>query len=471
MRVLMTGATGLIGRELGKALAARGDTLVCLVRDAKDARRRLPFPVTCHAWDHLREVPAEALAGVDAVVHLAGEPVAEKRWTVAQKALIRDTRVLGTQRVVNAVLAHGPRVRTFVHGSAIGYYGDRSDATLHGNSAKGEGFLADLVADWEAQVRPLAEQRPGVRVAIVRTGVVLARHGGALARMLPLFRASAAGRLGGGRQWMSWIHLDDIVRLLVHALDSRAAGVLEGVAPRPVRNREFTTALCRALDVVENAPAPALAVKALYGEMGTVVLDSARIEPRRTLASGFRFRYESIDDALAELLTPLTGGTREKVSEQWVPHAPEAIWPYFCDERNLEALTPDFLRFAVVGKSTPEIGEGTLIDYRLRLNGVPLKWRSRIEDWTPARRFVDTQVHGPYAHWRHTHEFVPLAGGTLMRDVVRYRLPLGWLGSVAAGWKVEAQVDEIFAYRAQRIAERFGGDAVAPPREAEAEAA
>ena len=124
-----------------------------------------------------------------------------------------------------------------------------------------------------------------------------------------------------------------------------------------------------------------------------------------------------------------------------------------------------------MGKSTPEIGEGTLIDYRLRLNGVPLKWRSRIEDWTPARRFVDTQVHGPYAHWRHTHEFVPLAGGTLMRDVVRYRLPLGWLGSVAAGWKVEAQVDEIFAYRAQRIAERFGGDAVAPPREAEAEAA
>lgn len=471
MRVLMTGATGLIGREVGKALAARGDTLVCLVRDAKDARRRLPFPATCHEWNHLREVPAEALAGVDAVVHLAGEPVAEKRWTTAQKALIRDTRVLGTQRVVAAVRAHGARVRAFVHGSAIGYYGDRADATLHGNSAKGEGFLADLVDDWEAQVRPLAERQPGVRVAIVRTGVVLARHGGALARMLPLFRASAAGRLGSGRQWMAWIHIEDVVRLFVHALDSRAAGVLEGVAPRPVSNREFTTSLCRSLGVAENAPAPALAVKALYGEMGTVVLDSARIEPRRTLASGFRFRFESIDQALADLLTPLRGGMREKVSEQWVPQAPEAIWPYFCDERNLEELTPDFLRFEVVGKSTPEIGEGTLIDYRLRLNGVPLKWRSRIENWEPARRFVDTQVQGPYAYWHHAHEFVPLAGGTLMRDVVRYRLPLGWLGSVTAGWKVESQVDRIFAYRARRIAERFGEVRAAPVREPEAAAA
>lgn len=471
MRVLMTGATGLIGRELGKALAARGDTLVCLVRDAQGARRRLPFPATCHAWNHLLEVPAEALAGVDAVVHLAGEPVAEKRWTDAQKALIRDTRVLGTQRLVAAVLAHGARVKAFVHGSAIGYYGDRADAPLHGNSAKGEGYLADLVDEWEAQVRPLAERHPGVRVPIVRTGIVLARHGGALARMLPLFRASAAGRLGSGRQWMSWIHVDDIVRLFVHALDSRAAGVLEGVAPRPATNREFTTSLCRSLSVAENVPVPALAIRALYGAMGAVVLDSARVEPRRTLASGFRFRFESIDQALAGLLTPLRGAMREIVTEQWVPHAPEALWPYFCDERNLEALTPAFLRFEVAGKSTPAIGEGTLIDYRLRLSGIPLRWRSRIENWQPARRFVDTQVKGPYAYWRHAHEFVPMAGGTLMRDVVRYRLPLGWLGSVAAGWKVDAQVDEIFAYRAQRIAERFGNAKVEAAREVEAEAA
>jgi uncharacterized protein (TIGR01777 family) len=455
MRVLLTGATGLIGRELGKLLAARGDALVCLVRDVSSARRRLPFPAECFEWDHRRPVPPGALAGVDAIVNLAGEPVAEKRWSDAQKKLIRDTRVLGTRRLVHAAARHGAPLRAFVQGSAIGYYGDRGDEALDADSTRGAGFLADVVDAWEGELRPLAQERPQVRVAIVRTGIVLARHGGALAKMLPLFRVSAAGRIGSGAQWMSWIHVDDIAALFVHAVDSSAAGILEGVAPRAATNREFTTAVCRSLRVLENAPVPTLAIRALYGEMGAITLESARIEPRRTLASGFRFRFESLDAALGDLLTPLQDRTLEKVSEQWVPRAPAAIWPYFCNERNLEEITPDFLHFEVVGKSTPEIGEGTLIDYRLRLNGVPMAWRSRIEEWRPERRFVDEQVKGPYAHWRHEHEFIPLANGTLMRDVVRYRLPLGWLGSVVAGRKVQSRVDEIFAYRSARIAERF----------------
>jgi hypothetical protein len=455
MRILMTGATGLIGRELGKELAARGDTLVCLVRDAQGARRRLPFPATCFEWDHQRAVPAEALRGVDAIVHLAGEPVAGKRWSNEQKRLILESRVLGTRRLVQAALSQGPDIKSFVHGSAIGFYGDSGDATLTAASAKGTGFLADVVEAWEAELRPLTEGRPDVRTAIVRTGIVLARQGGALAKMLPMFRESAAGRLGSGSQWMSWIHIDDIVGLFLHALDSQAAGVLEGVAPQPVTNRVFTKSLCRSLQVYENVPAPAVAIKVLLGEMGGIVLESARIEPRRTLASGYRFRFESVDRAFDDLLTPLQGSTREKVSEQWVPHAPAEIWPFFCDEGNLEELTPGFLNFEVLGKSTREIGEGTLIDYRLKLNGIPMGWQSRIENWEPARRFVDTQVKGPYSYWRHAHEFIPLANGTLMRDIVRYRLPLGWLGSVVAGWKVEAQVDRIFSYRSTKIAERF----------------
>ena len=456
MRILITGATGLIGRELGKRLAARGDALVCLVRDAPSASHRLPFPATCFEWDHRRAVPPEALPGIDAIVHLAGEPVAGKRWSTGQKALVRDTRVLGTRHLVRAVLNDVPQVKAFVHGSAIGFYGDRGDTTLHAHSAKGAGFLADVVDAWETELRPLREKRPDVRVAIVRTGIVLARHGGALAKMLPAFRASAAGRLGNGRQWMSWIHIDDIVRLFMHALDSQAKGILEGVAPQAVTNRAFTKSVCRSLRVHESAPVPSLAIKTLFGEMGGIVLESAKIEPRRTLASGFCYRFESIDPALADLLTPLRGSTREKVSEQWVPQAPEELWPFFCDERNLEELTPEFLSFEVLRKSTREIGDGTLIDYRLKLNGIPMGWQSRIESWEPARRFADTQVTGPYSYWRHVHELIPLANGTLMRDVVHYRLPFGWLGSTVAGWKVESQVDRIFSYRAARIAERFG---------------
>lgn len=456
MHILLTGATGLIGREIGKALVARGDTLVCLVRDTASARRRLPFPASCHAWDHTRELPAAALQGVDAVVHLAGEPVADTRWSARKRALIRDTRVLGTRRLVQAVLAHGGGVQAFVHGSASGFHGDRGDELLDARSAPGAGFLAEVVRAWEAELRPLAEARPALRLPVVRTGVVLAREGGALAEMLPLFRLSAAGRLGDGAQWLPWIHLDDIVQLFLHALDHAGSGVLEGVAPQPATNRRFTTALCDALGVRENLPVPCAALRALYGERADVVLASTRLLPTATRASGFDFHFETVEHALADLLTPLRDGVHQRVWEQWLPHPAEAVWPFFGDARNLEAITPPFLGFEVLRQSTPEIGAGTLIDYRLKLNGLPFRWQTRIESWAPPRRFVDLQARGPYALWHHSHDFLPLAGGTLMRDTVRYQLPAGWLGQLAGGPKVSADVERIFDYRALKVDERFG---------------
>jgi uncharacterized protein (TIGR01777 family) len=456
MRILLTGATGLIGREVGKRLARRGDALVCLVRDPDAARRRLPFPAACFAWDHRRDVPADALRGVDAVIHLAGEPVAEGRWTDAKKALILDSRVQGTRRLVAAVLAHGRRVQAFVHGSASGYYGDRGDERLTAESAKGEGFLADVVEQWEAELQPLLARRPAMRVPVVRTGIVLARDGGALAEMLPLFRLSAAGRLGAGRQWMSWIHLDDIVGLFVHALDRADTGILEGVAPRPVTNAEFTTALARALGVTENLPAPPAVIRLMFGEKAAIVLGSTRLEPAATLASGFPFHYDTLAAALDELVAPLRDGTYLRRWEQWLPQPPEKLWPFFCDAHNLESITPPFLHFHVLGQSSREIGAGTLIDYRLKLDGVPIRWQSRIDAWDPPRAFVDLQVKGPYRLWHHSHEFEPLGAGTLMRDTVRYQLPAGWLGRLAAGGRVAGYVERIFEFRARKIDERFG---------------
>ena len=456
MRILLTGATGLIGREVGKHLARRGDALVCLVRDSEAARRRLPFPAACFTWDHTRDVPAEALRGVEAVVHLAGEPVAEGRWTAAKKALIRASRAQGTRRLVEAVLAHGRRVQAFVHGSASGYYGDRGDERLTADSPKGEGFLADVVEQWEAELQPLLEHRPEVRVPVVRTGIVLAREGGALAEMLPLFRLSAAGRLGSGRQWMSWIHLDDIVGLFVHALDRADTSLLEGTAPRPVTNAEFTAALAGALGVIENLPAPPAAIRLMFGEKASIVLGSTRLEPAATLASGYRFRFATLAEALADLVTPLRDGTYLRVWEQWLPQPPQALWPFFCDAHNLEAITPPFLHFHVRGQSSRDIGAGTLIDYRLKLDGVPIRWQSRIDAWDPPRRFVDRQVKGPYRLWHHTHDFEPLGDGTLMRDTVRYQLPAGWLGRLAGGARVADYVERIFDFRARAIDERFG---------------
>lgn len=440
----------------------RGDRVTAFVRDPVRSASELPFPAHLIQWSSDKPLSSEAVAALhsaDAIVHLAGEPVAEGRWTKEKKERIRDSRVVGTTSIVEELCRKtgGEKSsRVFIHGSAIGIYGNRSEDVLDYQSSAGVGFLASVVADWEAAIQPL--QSRNVRTVTVRTGVVLARQGGAMAKMLPLFRNGLGARLSfGGDQWMSWIHLDDMIRLLIFAIDnSNVSGVIEAVAPQPVRNKDFTSNFCEKLEVMQGPPVPAFALKALYGEMAEVLLDSQRVVPTKTKAFGFEFQYQEISLALAEILRPLRDHTHEKLVEQWVPTSPEKIWPFFCDEKNLEELTPPLLSFQVLGKSTSEIEQGTLIDYRLSLNGIPFAWKTRIEDWVPGRRFVDNQLKGPYSLWHHTHEFVPLAGGTLLRDRVLFRLPLGLLGSVAAGWKVVRDVDLIFKYRRKVIHEKFG---------------
>lgn len=461
MKILITGATGLIGKELGRELAQAGHRLAVIARRVDGVASQLPFPAEVYSWADLKSsTPSEtflrSMSEVDAIVNLAGEPIADGRWTESRKRLLRESRVNLTQDLVGFAQAKMPRLKTFVQGSALGFYGNRGDEHLDADSSVGQGFLPELVHDWESAVSGLEKGR--VRTVVLRTGVVLARHGGALAKMLPLFRRGLGARLGwSGRQWMSWIHLADIVGLIRWSLEAESvSGVIEGTAPSPVRNCDFTDALCSKLGVIQGPPVPTLALRALYGEMASVLLESTRLVPRRAQELGYVFQFSEFEGAIENLVSPLRGRTYEKFEEQWVPVSVENIWPYFCDEKNLEALTPPMLRFEVLGKSTPEIQAGTLIDYRLSLNGLPFGWKTRIEDWIPNKKFVDLQLKGPYALWHHTHEFLPLAGGTLMRDRVLYRLPMGLLGDLAASWKVVRDVEVIFRYRRKVIHEKFG---------------
>jgi hypothetical protein len=273
--------------------------------------------------------------------------------------------------------------------------------------------------------------------------------------MLPLFRLGAGGRLGSGRQWMSWIHVDDLVDLFARAVvDARVTGVVNGVAPRPVTNAEFTRILGRTLRRPAIVPAPAFALRLALGEMSAILLASQRVVPRVARELGVRVQHDDLASALADLCAD-DGETL--AFEQWVPRAPDDAFAFFCDPHNLERITPDFLRFRVLATSTPRIERGTRIDYRLSLHGIPLRWRSRIDEWEPGRRFVDSQVRGPYARWHHTHTFEPRDGGTVLRDEIRYALPLGGLGALVAGARVDRDVHAIFAYRRRKIAELFGG--------------
>jgi hypothetical protein len=310
MRALITGATGLIGGRLAERLLGDGAEVVVVGRDVARLRERFPGErVSAVAWDGAT-LPASALEGVDAIFHLAGEPVAAGRWTDARKARIRESRVDSTRSIVEA-MRRAPRgagaeggARVLVCASAIGIYGARGDEKLSETSAcapAGEDFLADVCVAWEAEAR--AAEALGARVASVRIGIVVARHGGALATMLPLFRAGLGGRLGNGKQWMSWIHVDDVVGVLLHAAREPAVrGPMNAVAPTPVTNAEFTRALGKALHRPALLPAPTFALRAALGEMADVVLASQRVLPEVALRTGYAFRHTTLEGALAREL-------------------------------------------------------------------------------------------------------------------------------------------------------------------------
>ena len=304
MRVVVSGATGTIGRALVSALLARGEQVVALSRDAGRARQSLGAEVEPHAWPRpMDEPPPEAaLAGADAVVHLLGEPIAQ-RWTDEAKEAIRESRVRSTRSLVQGLLALSPerRPRTLVSQSAVGFYGPRRDEKLDEDAPAGNDFLAGVVVAWEHEA--LAAASSGVRVVVTRTGVVLSPSGGALAKMLPFFRLGIGGPVAGGRQYVPWVHLDDVVgAMLFCAGRPEAAGPVNLAAPTPVTNAELSRVLGRVLKRPSFLPVPGLAVKSLYGEMAEIVITGQRAVPARLEQLGYSFRHPDLEAALRDVL-------------------------------------------------------------------------------------------------------------------------------------------------------------------------
>jgi uncharacterized protein (TIGR01777 family) len=302
-KVLIAGATGLIGTALAASCARDGLGVVAIARDPARAAKRLPG-ATIVAWDGTEgPPPAEAFAGVEALVNLVGEPIAAKRWSEEHKRLVRDSRVLATRALVDGLRAVEARPSVLVQASGTGFYGDRGDEILTEASKTGVGFLAEVCREWEGEAEKAREL--GVRVVLLRSGLVLSRAGGFLAKILPPFRFGVGGHVGTGKQWLPWIHIDDEIALIRHAMTSTSvSGGLNAVAPEPVTNAELTTALGRALKRPTVLSAPAFAVRiALGGEMAEeLILASQRAMPVRTLESGFKFKHPLLEPALKDLV-------------------------------------------------------------------------------------------------------------------------------------------------------------------------
>ncbi len=298
MNILVSGSHGMIGSALVPALAARGHRTVRLVRH-RDSR--LPDEV---AWDPASgRIDAAALEGIEAAIHLAGVNIGARRWTAARKAQIRESRVEGTRLLADTLARLRRTLQVLVCASATGYYGSRGEEILVEESAPGTGFLADLCRDWEGAAAPARDA--GIRVAHLRSGIVLSPSGGALAALLPIFRMGVGGTLGSGRQFMSWITLDDEVEAIIHVLSRDAVrGPVNLVSPHPVANREFTATLGRVLRRPALLPVPGPVLRIALGEVAGELLGSQRVHPARLLASGFAFRYPDLDAGLRALLEP-----------------------------------------------------------------------------------------------------------------------------------------------------------------------
>lgn len=445
MNILITGATGLIGKKVGTLLAQKGHKLYVVSRNATKAARELPFPCEVIEGDLTCQILKDRRLGkIEAVINLMGEPVIGSRWNDKVKKRIYDSRVLGTR---NLIASLPETLKVFVSGSAIGFYGDRKDSICHEDDPAGKDFLAEVCRDWEQA----ATKSPG-RVAVVRTGIVLSPEGGALSQMMFPFKAGVGGAVASGQQWMSWISIEDIAGLFIFALENEnVRGAVNGTAPHPVTNLDFSRTLARALNRPLGPKIPAVAIKLLFGGAAETLLSSCRGSALHSQSLGYKFIHADLNSYLSLIFAPFRAGEEIFYAEQYVDAPLEKVFEFFKEPTNLEKITPSTLGFKIRKVSTPTIVQGTLIDYTLRIHGVPVHWKTEIDEWQPPHKFVDNQLKGPYRLWHHTHEFQKLGSGTLMTDRVRYRVPLGFLGWLVAGALVRKEVEGIFAFRRQSI--------------------
>lgn len=296
MKILISGSHGLVGTALGKALQSDGHEVLALVRRAPSSESEVEW------YPERGSLALSGMEGMDAVVHLAGESIASSRWTAEKKQRIRDSRVKGTTVLAEALGNLRVPPKTLLSASAIGYYGDRGDLILTEASAAGNDFLAGVCVEWEKATESASEK--GIRVVNARIGIVLSKDGGALAKMLPFFRMGMGGRISSGRQWMSWITLDDLVSAFQFALaDDKLSGPVNFVAPNPVTNAEFTRTLGKALSRPTLFPIPAFGVRLAVGEMaGPLLLSSQRVAAERLKQAGYHFEYPDLAEALRHVL-------------------------------------------------------------------------------------------------------------------------------------------------------------------------
>ncbi len=456
MNLLITGATGLLGKKICLELFKKGHQLFVTSRSPDNVWKHIDVPVQALAWP-LQSSDDEHLAQIDGVIHLMGESIASGRWTAQKKQTLFDSRVKSTQQLFEALSKVNSTLKAWVNASAIGFYGADSSKLYTENDPAGNDFLAKLGQEWEEAVfNSPFPNNPNLRRVALRVGVVLSTEGGALEKMLPAFENGVAGKLSNGKQWFSWIHIDDMVDLFIRPIeDSNMVGPYNAVAPEPIQNNTFTKTLSQVLRKPAIFPVPALALKIILGEMSTLLLDGHQVIPKKLEELGYTFKYPSLKSALEHLCSDYDQGVHQLQFHQWIPETTEKTFDFFCTAKNLNLITPESLNFKIISVSDDSLQSGTTLDYQIKIHGFPVKWKTLIQDWKPPHMFSDIQTRGPYSKWYHTHTFEPMHHGTMMTDTISYKIPLGPLGKLAEKLFVKKDLLNIFEYRKKVIYEYF----------------
>jgi uncharacterized protein (TIGR01777 family) len=468
MRVVVTGASGFIGRSVIRRLQRDGTDVVALVRDVVRAPSLLGPDVRCVDEAGL----AAAIDGSGGVVNLAGEPMMPARWTQKKRERILSSRVGTTERIVAAIRAATKRPEALVSQSAVGFYGEHADGPCPEDRGPGSDFLAEVCIAWEnaaAQAEAL-----GVRVARVRTGFVLGSEEGGLGPMVTPFRLGVGGPLGRGDQPLSWIHVDDEAEVIVRLLGSLPLSGPVNLTAGTVPQRELAKMIGRVLHRPSAIPAPAPALKLLFGEASSTILGGQEVPPTALRRAGYDHRFPQLGPALEDVLDAssiLVTDPSDVPDHPYLAERPpswelrssldvaapiDSVFAWFSHPENLPIVTPPANALQLRTPTPIEMREGTEIDYELPIAGLRAAWRTEVFTWDPPRSFVDVATQGPFRCWWHEHRFEPTATGTRIRDRVLFSAPLGPIGRAAEAAWVRPKLQRLFLYRRNAVRQRFG---------------
>jgi uncharacterized protein (TIGR01777 family) len=458
MKITLTGATGFVGQELCKSLILEGfEELNIVTRNLSRFKSPVDFPFRVFEWKSPEtELPSEELIrNSDVIIHLQGEALLRGLWTSRKKDAIYNSRVRSTENLLKQALKVNKKLK-IICASAIGIYPHSFKKQDEESVLEPPGdFLSRVCFDWERAAK--APSKSLITSIILRFGVILSPHGGALKQILPIHELGLTSRIGFKRHDFSWIHIADLMSVFKFSINNiHKSVVLNTVSPHPISYKKFSKSLNERLGKRNFFPIPKFIARVFLGEKLTVLTKSQHIVPKKLTELGFKFQFPQIDDALKNLLKNSKRFEQRFEQSQLFSMRKEDIFDFFSEPKNLEKIVPKHLNFQIQNISTQLVEKGTVIDYKLKLYGFPFKWQTLISNWAPPNSFEDSQLKGPYSKWIHSHNFMTLKNSrTLMLDSVVYKVPFGFLGHLLFGSIIRKQIKIIFAFRYKVLSKLF----------------